>query len=119
MNLPFAVYSEGAFLLEPLVVGFVLYVTIRYQTLWTIVTAYGVMTLYVALNVLAEDSNSFRERLRLLWLAPVQYPLLLIVSAAEYCALILVLTKLPELFGQRRSDTRWQHVERAGGRRAR
>ena len=114
LNLPFALYSEVTFMLEPVIIGFVAYVTIRYHTLGTIFTAYAVMTIYVALNVLAEDSNSLHQRLRLLLLAPVQYPLLLLVSAAEYWALLLVLRRLPDLLFRRQGHATWQHVERAG-----
>jgi poly-beta-1,6-N-acetyl-D-glucosamine synthase len=114
MNLPFALYSELAFLLEPLVVLFVLYVVIYYQNLWTLLSAYAVMTTYSALNVLAEGSHALRDRLKMMAFTPVQYPLLLIISLAEYCALLMVIPKLPDLIARRHGDARWEHVTRAG-----
>jgi cellulose synthase/poly-beta-1,6-N-acetylglucosamine synthase-like glycosyltransferase len=114
LNLPFALYSEIAFLLEPLMLIFIVYTSIHYNNPWAFISAYAVMTSYIALNVIGEYTNPVSMRLKLLALTPFVYPLLLVVAAAEYCASLQTIVKLRDLLARRPTGAHWQHVTRAG-----
>lgn len=111
-QLPFALYCELLFLFEPFVLLFLLYVIVVVGDIYTLLTAYTVTTVYIAGNIIAEDSESVRSRLKLLLLVPFQYPLFFILSAVEYVALMRSLAGLRQLIAGG-GDVRWQHVDRS------
>lgn len=113
LQLPFALYSELAFLLEPFLLGTILYFSIYYHDIRPLVSTYAVMSAYMALCVIAENSNNIITRIILLLWVPILYPLLIIISAAEYVASLRVLATLPKLF-LGHAEARWQHVNRLG-----
>lgn len=111
--LPFALFSDLVFLLEPVVVGFLLYVTIRFRDPVTLTTAFLVITAYIAVNILAEDTISWRNKPKLLLLAPTMYIFFYLLSFVEYIALI---KSIPRLSSLKRSVDEgvcaWEHVAR-------
>ncbi|HEX7260132.1 MAG TPA: glycosyltransferase family 2 protein [Candidatus Saccharimonadia bacterium] len=112
-QMPFALFSEFTFLLEPLLIGFILYIVIRYQDFGTLLGAYAVMTIYLALNVIAEETETRRSKLRLTALAPLQYPFTFVLTAVEYAASIKTLIHMRQLV-RGGGESRWNHVERSG-----
>jgi biofilm PGA synthesis N-glycosyltransferase PgaC len=113
LALPYAIYSDLTFLVEPLIVGFIFGVVIVYHDWFTLLSAYLVMTSYLILNVLAEETEDMRTKLKLIPVAFLQYPLSFALSAAEYSALIMTLFKTRSLFtGQ--TGASWTHVTRSG-----
>lgn len=113
LQLPFAIFSELTFLLEPAFVFFIAYIVVRYHDLTTLVSAYLVMTIYLILNVVAEETETWQSKLRLALLAPFQYPLFFVLTAVEYAASIKTLVRLPKLWRGDQSST-WKHVDRSG-----
>jgi len=112
--LPFVVMSEFFLLLEPVFMGFVLYVALMYGGLTGILTVYLTVTFFNFVNVVADDSESARGKMRLLAIVPIAYPLLLVMSYVDFIALMKSLRKLPDLVKGRSQGSHWQHVERSG-----
>lgn len=111
--LPFAIFSDLTFLLEPIVVGFLLFITVWLRDPWTLLTALAVISAYIAFNILAEDTISWRRKLKLLPLAPTMYVFFYVLSFVEYVALLGGIMKLPTLrqnLNQNICD--WEHVAR-------
>lgn len=113
--LPYALFSDLAFLTEPIVVGFLLYVTIAYHDVTTIVSALIVITVYFIFNILGEDTILPKDKIIFILLAPIMYLLFYILSVVEYIALIKSLVNLPKLSRSLlQKDYCWTHVKRLG-----
>lgn len=111
--IPLALIQEVQFIFEPLFVGFIYYVSIRYHDPLTLILAASILTTYVTLNIWASENLKVSERIRLTLYAPAMYLLLYLLSIVEYVALartIIGLHKLKEsISGQ---GVSWQSPER-------
>lgn len=95
--LPFAIFGDIAFLLEPLMILFILFITFKYHELATIISALCVITFYLAMSVISEETFTFGEKLNLLIFAPFMYFLFFVLSFVEYVALVKSLLRLHKL----------------------
>lgn len=115
--LPYALFSDLAFFLEPLVIGFIFYIVIAYADWITILCAFLVVGSYIMLNVLAEDTIPWRQRLKLAAIAPSMYVFFYILSYVEYVALIKSYARAGELLRKESTHCTWNHVERTVSKR--
>ncbi|KKQ02054.1 MAG: Glycosyl transferase family 2 [Candidatus Roizmanbacteria bacterium GW2011_GWA2_36_23] len=95
--LPYALFSDALFLLEPLVVSFILFITFYYHDVFTLLSAVSVITFYLIMNVLSEDTISWKRKTQLIIIAPFMYFFFYILSMVEYIALIKSIINLPDL----------------------
>lgn len=95
--LPFALFGDLMYLLEPLLLSYILAVSIAYQDPWAILSAWIVISSYLILNVLAEDTFSTWTKLKMVILAPFMYLTFYILSFVEYIALMKSVLKLHTL----------------------
>jgi poly-beta-1,6-N-acetyl-D-glucosamine synthase len=114
LYLPYALFGDVAFLLEPILLSYILFVSIYFKDPLTLLSALLLLTTYNLLNIWGEDTLTARSKLKYSLLAPIMYLLLYAISLAEYAALIKSLFKFPTLKnsidGQ---DCSWTHVARA------
>ncbi|MEK7112836.1 MAG: glycosyltransferase [Patescibacteria group bacterium] len=113
--LPFAVYSDLAFFFEPLLVTYIWFVVIYYHDIKSVLTMIAVVTFYMGVNILAEETFSIREKIKLLLLSPLMYFLFYILSMVEYIALLkswLNIRKLRESLLYNKNS--WQPIKRSG-----
>lgn len=112
--LPYALFQETLFILEPLMVGFILVTSIMYRDPITLLTAAAFISGYISLNVWASEHLSVKERMRLTVLAPVMYLLLYMMAVVEYAALIRTIRQLHKLPQSIRGErTTWTSPERS------
>lgn len=114
LYLPFAVFSDLVFLLEPLVIGYLLCIILVLGDLSTLFSALAVISFYFIMNTLAEDTLTVRDKLTFLFLAPVMYIPFYLLSFVEYVSLIKSVIRLPNL--QKSLDgrnNRWSPIKRA------
>jgi len=95
--LPFALVQELMFMLEPFVVGYIMFVVFGFQDWVTILSAFMVIVAYLSLNLWSSDNLSIKERLRLTYYTPLMYVLMYILAFVEYVALLQAVVKLPNL----------------------
>ncbi len=113
--LPFAIYSDIAFFFEPLLVTYILFLLIKFGDLITLLTAFVVISAYISINILAEDTIKLKDKVLMILLAPTMYFLFYILSFVEYVALIKTLVNLKDLKKSLAlNKASWQHVERSG-----
>lgn len=112
-QLPYAVLSEVLFSLEPLLIGYFLLIVLLYHDTYSLISAYTVTTGYIIWNIVTDESESRRSKTRLVFLSIFQYPLLLIMSVVEYCALVKSARRLHQLRSTQ-SHGAWEHVARSG-----
>lgn len=111
--LPYAVFCDFAFFFEPLMVGYILVISIFYQNFLTILGAFLVISSYIILNIVAEDTFNNRDKLKLILIAPTMYFYFYILSFVEYIALIRALFNLRIIKQSIESDIcHWKHVDR-------
>lgn len=96
-SLPQALLQDLAFFLEPLIIGWFIFLMIVLADPTLLNTAVIILTIYVMFNVWSSDHISIKERIRLSYYAPTMYMLMYVLSLVEYFALVKSLVKLPGL----------------------
>ena len=113
--LPFALWQEVMYLIEPVIVTAVIAVSIYYRSPWTLVSAMIVISTYVIANILGTVHLSRRDKAVLSLMAPLMYVLLYMLSVVEYIALIWTIVRLPRLRRSISADrVTWTSPERSG-----
>ena len=113
-QLPYALVGEFVLLLEPFLVGYILFVVLRYADLTSLLSVYVIVTSFIFLILLGEESERFRVKLGLALLLPLTYLLMYILTAVEFLALIKSARKSRQLFKREMHKSSWEHVERSG-----
>jgi len=111
--LPYALFSDIAFFLEPLLVLYIVSVSILYQDFFTLISAFSILTFYTTMNIVAEDTIEVKTKIKLILLAPVMYFFFYILSYVEYIALIKSLLQAHTLKNSLGVNTyNWKPVKR-------
>jgi biofilm PGA synthesis N-glycosyltransferase PgaC len=112
--LPYSLLMELLFILEPLVVTFIIFISIYYRSTTTFLFALLVISAYILTCVWSSSHLSVRDRLRLSFFAPSMYLVMYVLSVAEYAALLQSLVRLPKLPASIASHrTTWVSPERS------
>lgn len=113
--LPYALFSDFAFIFEPLVILYMFIVVFIFRDIWTLYTAMLVISGYMSLNILAEETISFKDRLLMIPLVPCMYFFFYVLSFVEYMALLkslIVIHTLGKSIEENKST--WVPIERKG-----
>ncbi len=113
--LPLALFYEITFLLEPVLLAFLLGIVLLAGDYRTLLSAIAVISFYVGMNIVADETLGPRDKLRLVALAPAMYALFNLLSFVEYVALLKSLKGMPGLRGSLAKQMHtWTPVERLG-----
>lgn len=113
--LPYALFGDIAFFFEPIVIGYIILLASVFHDFFTILSAMSVITFYLGMNILAEDSLPFFEKVKMIILAPFMYFLFYILSYIEYVALLKSWIMMHTLKNSLSTNRHvWQPVEREG-----
>lgn len=111
--LPFALYGDLSYFIEPLLLTYILGVSLYYHNILSLLSACVVMSTYLTLNVLAESTISLKRRVLLAFISPLMYVSFYVLSFVEYVALLRTIIGLPNLAQSLLTDTcGWVHVKR-------
>lgn len=113
-QLPYAIVGEIVLLLEPLLVGYIIYVVARYADATSMVSVYVIVTAFVFLMLSGEESESVRSKIGLAMVLPLAYFLMYVLTAVEFAALIKSIRQSKQLFRREMAESSWEHVERSG-----
>ncbi|MEK7549687.1 MAG: glycosyltransferase [Patescibacteria group bacterium] len=111
--LPYAIFSDIAFFFEPVIIGYITYVIVRYADWLTLISAFAVVSAYIALTILSEVTISRKDRVKYALMAPSMYFFFYLLSFVEYVALIktyIQIHKIPKSIGN--GECGWVHVAR-------
>jgi cellulose synthase/poly-beta-1,6-N-acetylglucosamine synthase-like glycosyltransferase len=114
-QLPYALFGEFTLLLEPILVGFIIGVTIAFGDLSSLLWVYAIVSAFVLLLVLGEDTEPWPAKLLLFVYMPLVYLLMYVLTAVEFLALLKSIRNIKNLRNKRTQHGAWQHVERKGG----
>jgi cellulose synthase/poly-beta-1,6-N-acetylglucosamine synthase-like glycosyltransferase len=113
IQFPYALVGEFILLLEPILVGYILWVTFAYADFSSILSVYIIVSSFIFLMFLGEDSESTKTKLSLSAILPLAYILMYILSAVEFLALTKSMSKSRLLFSNVVEKSSWEHVERS------
>jgi len=113
--LPFALFTDITFFLEPLMLTYIWLVILGHRDYGSFLVMIAIVTYYLVLNILSEDTFSFKEKLELIIVAPFMYILFYTLSMVEYVALIKSWINMPGLKKSLLSDKQnWKPITRLG-----
>jgi len=112
-QLPYALVGEFVLLLEPILVGYILFVVVRYADITSLLSVYIIVTSFIFLMLLGEETEKFQVKAGLALLLPLAYVLMYILTAVEFAALIKSIRQAPQLFRRELTEASWEHVERS------
>lgn len=117
--LPYALVGEVLFFLEPIVLGFILFLLLSYGDVAVVAASFGIFSFYVIMHAWgASQGYSGRERLALIAATPVVYFGMFVLSLVEYISTLRGITSLPAIFGWRphkvTGSSAWKPVKRTG-----
>lgn len=113
--LPYALFSDFTFFLEPLLLTYIWFVVFYYHDVKSLITMIAVVTLYMGINILAEDTFTFKEKGKLILLSPLMYFLFYVLTLVEYVALLKSWKNLRNLRSSLISNKQgWQPITRPG-----
>lgn len=113
--LPLAVFYELTFLLEPVMLAFILSIVVAYRDYFSLISAIALVSFYILMNVMAEETLSVGDKTQLILLAPVMYFAFYIISFVEYVALLKSLANMHTIKESLATHTHtWTPVERSG-----
>lgn len=113
-QLPYAVIGEIVLLLEPLLVGYILFVLLLFADTTSILSVYVIVTSFVFLMLLGEETETTKTKLSLAVALPATYILMYILTAVEFVALAQSIAKSRQLWRREMEHSSWEHVERSG-----
>lgn len=112
-RLPMAVLSELLLIVEPIMFGYLLYVSLGHQTLAFFMSAYITITLYVLLTIWPDEHASITEKVQLSAYAPVLYFVFYIMSVIQVVSIIRCLFHIPQVTRRQATAATWSSPERS------
>jgi cellulose synthase/poly-beta-1,6-N-acetylglucosamine synthase-like glycosyltransferase len=116
LYLPYALFAELTYSLEPLVILFLLYLLFTFHNYAILIGSLLTFCFYTIIQVTGHTQGySKKERLKLALLAPAAYFLMYIISSVEYVATFKGLLNLRKLYQNYKNNVTscdWIHVAR-------
>ena len=118
LYLPYALFGELLFLLEPVVFGYIIFLLTQYGDVAIVAASFAIFAFYIGMHAWGATAGyTVRERVRLFAAMPLVYLGMYALSFVEYTATIRGLLSLPKVFKQHKNGTgssAWKHVKRTG-----
>jgi cellulose synthase/poly-beta-1,6-N-acetylglucosamine synthase-like glycosyltransferase len=113
--LPLAVVYELTFLIEPVMLAFIFSIIVVHRDYLTLASALGLISFYIMMNIISEETLSMAEKIQLIVLAPGMYLAFYLISFAEYVALLKSLANARNLKRSLATHTHtWTSPQRVG-----
>ena len=113
-RIPMAFLGELIVLIEPFIIGFVVYLSFLALSLETFVGAYTMITLYLLWNVWPDEHMKFSEKLKMTSYAPVMYFMFYLMNFVQFVAVIRCLSNLKQVLRLKPTSAIWTSPERVG-----
>jgi biofilm PGA synthesis N-glycosyltransferase PgaC len=112
-RLPMAFISELLLVLEPFLLGYVVYLSIAFHTLWILVGAYITITLYVLWTLWPDEHLTVRQKIRMSFQAFEIYILFYAMDVVQISAIFRCLFQYKKIVNRTTGQT-WVSPARAG-----
>ncbi len=115
-RLPMAFLGEIMLLLEPLAIGYVIYVCYQIASTSFLVGAYVTITVYLLCNLWPDEHMDFSKKLKMSLYTPVMYFIFYIMNVVQLAAITRCLFNFKTVAGSSKASTSWVSPERQGQR---
>lgn len=112
-RIPMAYLGELILLIEPVILVYVVYLSIINQTTDLLFGAYSAITLYVIWNLAPDEHFKFSEKVKFGLLSPYMYFIFYIMSFVQIAAVIRCIKNYKIIIGKVKTDGVWTSPERA------
>lgn len=114
-RMPMAYIGELMLLLEPIALGYVVYLSVRYFTPVLLMTAYMAITAYLLLVIWPDEHMSIKGKLKASLYVPFLYFIFYIMNAVQFISVVRCLKNHKTIVGLSSGHTNWISPKRAGG----
>ena len=113
IQLPYALFGELILLVEPVLILYILAVTVMFADATSMISVYLIVSGFVFLMMLGENTETLKTKLSMSIAIPFAYFLMYILAAVEFLALFKSIMQSKKLIAGTMERTSWQHVERS------
>jgi cellulose synthase/poly-beta-1,6-N-acetylglucosamine synthase-like glycosyltransferase len=113
-RIPMAYLGEFLILVEPLVLAFVIYVTLKFQDPALVVGAYGTISLYTFINLWFDEHTQALKKLKLSFLVPLLYFMYYIMNLVQVVSMLRCLGNYQKITQRKKSSSDWISPKRLG-----
>jgi cellulose synthase/poly-beta-1,6-N-acetylglucosamine synthase-like glycosyltransferase len=114
-RMPMAFLGELLLLLEPVALGYVAYLSIRYYTLGLVLAAYMSISVYLLFVIWPDEHMTIKGKLKASLYVPFLYFIFYIMNAVQLASVIRCLINHKTVTGLSAGHTNWISPERTGG----
>jgi biofilm PGA synthesis N-glycosyltransferase PgaC len=113
-QLPFVIYSELTFLLDPILIGFMVYLSVKYHEPASLLGVFIFLAFYSFLIIATDEYLTVKEKILSFLYTPFTYLFVFVVSIVEYIALLKSIVDYKGIIHAKEIDRcGWEHVARA------
>lgn len=112
-RLPMAFLSEVALMLEPIIIGYVLYLSFVNHTTTLFLGAYFTITLYVLMGIWPDEHMSRSSKITQSLYAPIMYFIFYIMDIVQVIAIFRVITNPKKVLRKGYAESSWISPTRA------
>jgi biofilm PGA synthesis N-glycosyltransferase PgaC len=113
-RLPMALFGELMLLLEPLAIGYVIYVCYLLLNPSMLIGAYMTITLYLLLNILPDEHMNMAKKLQMSLYTPVMYFVFYLMNFVQLAAIFRCIFNFRQTLNLRQGSGTWISPKRAG-----
>lgn len=114
-RMPMAFIGEVLLLFEPLVLGYVLYLTIHFTTLSLLLGAYMTVCLYLLMIIWPDEHLSFGGKIKASMFIPFLYFIFYIMNIVQLISVLRCIRNNKTITGLSAGHNTWVSPERSGG----
>lgn len=113
-RLPMAFLGEIMLLLEPLAIGYVVYVCYRLLNPSMLIGAYMTITLYLLLNIWPDEHMSVSKKFKMSLYTPVMYFVFYLMNIVQLLAIFRCIFNFKQTLGHSQVTSHWVSPQRTG-----
>ncbi len=113
-RIPMAFLSELMLIAQPFVLGYIAFLSIRYQTFGLFVGAYMTITLYILWTIWPDEHSPLKHKLSLTFYAPIMYFVFYIMDLVQIAAIFRCLINPKKMLRKQAYNGAWVSPTRKG-----
>lgn len=113
-RIPMAFFGELMLLLEPLAIGYVIYVCYLLASFSMIVGAYMTITLYLLFNLWPDEHMSFAKKCKMSLLTPIMYFVFYLMNVVQLAAIFRCIGNYQQTLNRVEVSSNWVSPKRRG-----
>jgi cellulose synthase/poly-beta-1,6-N-acetylglucosamine synthase-like glycosyltransferase len=112
-RIPMAYIGEVLMMIEPLVLAYVIYLSIVYSTSELFIGAYMMMVIYILLTVYNDENLSFWQKIKQSTYAPILYFVFYLMSIVQIVSIYRCIFKIKQVILKEETGSTWTSPSRA------